>query len=112
MQFDDFDLQKTSTTYSNSRLQKNSLQIKKLIFFSAVKSSDFIGQIRLNYQLNNKDATLLGFVLRQKIAKQSLISKILYGVKDSDYATLPLKLYGYSNQFISYGTDRPNPPDI
>jgi hypothetical protein len=108
MQFDDFDLQKTSTTYSNSRLQKNSLQIKKLIFFSAVKSSDFIGQIRLNYQLNNKDTTLLGLVLRQKIAKQSLVSKIIYGVKDSDYATLPLRLYGYSNQFISYGTDRPN----
>lgn len=107
LQFDDFDFQKISETYNSSKLQKNHLQLKKLIFFSAVKSSDFIGQIRLNYELNNKDITLLGLVLRQKIVKQSLISKILYGVKDSDYATLPLRLYGYSNQFISYGIDKP-----
>ncbi len=108
LHFDDLDFQKIFKNYATANFVNNNIGIQKITFFSAVNSKDYIGQIRIKYSLNNRDGTISGLVLRQPIKSQNTISEMIYGIRQSDYTNLVVKLYGYIDQFITYGNEKIN----
>ncbi len=106
LHFDDLDLKRIFKKYDALKFIKNNAHIKKIIFYSAVNSKEYIGQIRIKYSLNDRDSTISGIVLRQTI-KDNPVAEIIHGIKSRDYTNLVMKLYGYVDQYVTYGNEAP-----